>query len=753
MIANGIKTENRFATGLVPTSQTANAAEQPAQAKGRTFTMTFRRRKWSILIITVLFAGAAIFYVSKAVPTYTSTARLYIEQTGPKIITEYEGVMTQSKNYLYTQGELIKSTPIIAEAVQKNDIKKMETLKEQPETFIEKMKDRIGLAEPIIEIGEIDNLVVYLKKILDVKIGIKDDIIAVSCESPYRQEAAQIVNAVVEAYVNYQTSQKKSTVSEVLKILQKEKVERDKELATNFEELLEFTRTYGVVSFEKSGGNAIFQMLKNLGESLTQAQLDAINAKARFEAVQKFADEPQKIKEYAMAQRDTGEGLFENEIEKQQRSELMELKAELESAALQCSDDHPTVKALKSKIADVEKQLAEQLDRHSKAYLEVLNIEYQTAKQRENELAASYEKEQQAVQSLNVKATEYTVIESKLEQGKRFCEILDDRIKELNVSEDTGALNISILEAARPAEFATSPQRARIMAVSLILGILCGTGFAAVRERMDWRLRSAEEISTILTVPVLGVVPSMNGKWKNSTASRGQKVQLEPKSSVAEAYRTIRTAVFFGVPKGEARTILVTSPAPDDGKTTMVSNLAIAIAQAGQKTLIIDADFRKPMQHNVFGFDNEPEKGLSNILCGQVSLDDAIRACNTSGLDLLTSGPDVPNPSELLNSEAFANLLKELTGRYERIVIDSPPITPVADSQILAAICDVTILVLRAEKSTRKTCQQARDALAGVGAHVLGAVINDVSPKHSRYGYYSGYSYYGYGYGYGRNNK
>lgn len=741
-------TENNINTG-----NQAVAAEQLTQGKGRTFAVTLQRRKLSILIVTVVFIAAAILYISRAVPTYTSTARLYVEQTGPRIITEYEGIMTQSKNYLYTQGELVRSTPILAQVVQRSDIKKLETLKEKPTTIAEEIKNRIGLAEPIIEVGEIDNLVVYLKKIIDVKIGIKDDIIAVSCESNYREEAAQIVNAIVESYVNYQTSQKKSTVSEVLRILQKEKIERDKELAGNFEELLNFTRQYGVVSFERSNENAVFQRLKTLSVSLAEAQLSAINAKAEFEAVQKLAEDPLKIKQYAMTQLNTNQGLFEGDSEKRLRIELDGSKTELESALLQCSDDHPTVKALKSKIADIERQLALQLNNQAKAYIEVLDIKYQTAKQREDELMASYKQEEKAAQDLNVKATEYAVIESKLERSKRFCEILDERIKELNVSEDTGALNVNILEAARPAELATSPKRAKIVAVSLILGILFGIGFAVIRELMDWRLRSTDEISAILAVPVLGIVPSMGGKGKKAVTDHGQKVHLEPKSSVAEAYRTIRTAVFFSVPKGQARTILVTSPAPNDGKTTMVSNLAIAMAQAGQKTLVVDADFRKPMQHNVFAFTNETEKGLSSVLAGQISLDEAIRHCPTEGLDLLTSGPDVPNPSELLNSEAFANLLKELTHRYDRIVIDSPPITPVADSQILAAICDATILVLRAEKSTKKAAQQAKEALVGVGAHVLGAIVNDVSPRHSRYGYYSHYGYYGYGYGYGKKNK
>jgi succinoglycan biosynthesis transport protein ExoP len=728
------------------------ASEQQGQNKHRTFAQTVRRRKWSILVITVLFVAAAILYIVKAVPIYTSTARILVEQKGPKIITEYEGIMTQSKNYLYTQGEIIKSASIIADVLGRKDIKNLKTLTNRQQELLDKIKDRIGLGQPSLQTGEIDNLTAYLNEIVDVKIGIKDDIIAVSCWSPYNREAAAIVNAILEAYINYNAGQKKNTVSEVLRILQKDKVDRDKELEGNFEQLLDFTRKYGVISYEKSGGNATFQRLKNLSDSLSQAELDAINTKANLQAVKALAS-PLQVKQYAMAQANTGATLFANDMEKQLRTELKDINAELQNALIQCSEDHPTVKALKSKMAEIENQLDAQVEEFAKSYLAVLEIEYTTAKQRLDELTTAYQQQLAETQNLNVKATEYAILESKLEQSKRFCEILDNRIKELNVSEDVGALNISILEAARAEELATSPKKARIVVLSLILGILFGVGFAAIREWTDWKLRSAEEISAAVGVPVLGVIPSFSGKDKKSAASNGQKVRLEPKSSAAEAYRTVRTAVFFGVPKGQARTILITSPSPSDGKTTMVGNLAIAMAQAGQKTLIVDADFRKPMQHNVFDFTNDIENGLSSVLSGHISLDDAIRQCPTDGLSLLTSGPEVPNPSELLNSEAFENLLKELTHRFDRVIIDSPPVTSVADSQILAAICDITILVLRAEKSTRKAGQQAKEALLSVGAHVLGAVVNDVSPRHSRYGYYSHYGYYGYGYGYGKKNK
>jgi len=244
---------------------------------------------------------------------------------------------------------------------------------------------------------------------------------------------------------------------------------------------------------------------------------------------------------------------------------------------------------------------------------------------------------------------------------------------------------------------------------------------------------------------MLGVVPSMSKKL--TIVARGQKTRLESTSPAAEAYRTIRTAVFFGVPKGEAKTVLITSPGTGDGKTTLVSNLCIAMAQAGQKTLALDADFRKPMQHKIFEV-NHQDKGLSSVLTGATTLEEAIRPTEVKGLELLPCGPDVPNPSEMLNSESFAKLLELLSNKYDRVIIDSPPVMPVTDAQILAATCDITLLVLRAEKSTRKTSQQARDGLLSVGAHLLGAVVNDV-PRKSRYGYYSSYGYYGY-YGYGR---
>ena len=768
--------------------------------------IAFRHRQ-TILLTTVLFLAAAFIYILKATPIYTSTSRLYVEQSGPRIIGDFEGIMTRTNSYLYTQAEMLKSAPIVGEVADDPQVRRFRTF------------------------NDMDNVAAYLKKNLNIEVGKKDDIISVAFDSPYPQEAAGVVNTVVDSYIKYHSLRKQTTVSKVLDILQKEKVKRDKELSVKYEEMIQFTRENGVVSFDNKGGNVVFQKLLTLSETLTEAQLMTINAQADYEAVKAIADDPGKVKQFAAAMPTTGIRVLVNDTETQLESELRDAEVELKSTGYHVTEDHPAIKALHTKIEHIKNELQEERKEFADAYIEVMGQRWQTAKQKEQTLLASFNSQHQEAQDLGVKASEYAMLQSELGRAERICEILDDRIKELNVTEDTGALNISILEVARAAESPSKPRKAKILAMALVLGLMLGGGLALLRDWMDIRLRSADEVAAILGIPVLGIVPAMGKErtivsrgqkfWldfkpavlevyqrihtavspgiaknqvkktgvisvvcdiykkthtalslstaasranttsaissatdggqtvldKQNVVAYGQKVYLEPKSVIAEAYRTIRTAVFFGVPKGGAKTILVTSPDAGDGKSTLVSNLAIAMAQAGQKTLIIDGDFRKPKQHIIFEFENG--RGLSSVLAGTVTLDKAIQAGPVKELDILSCGPEVPNPSEILNSDAFAEIVKEqLAKRYDRIIIDSPPVGLVADSQILAAICDITLLVLRAEKSTRKHSQQARDALTSVGGRLLGAVVNDVPRSHGRYGYYSGYGGYGHYGGY-----
>ena len=763
--------------------------------------------RWTIIFTVLVFLAIAIIYLIKADPIYMSDSRLYVEQSGPKIINEYEGVMTQSNNYLYTQGELIKSTPIISEVSNDKQIQKLRTF------------------------SEIDNIVAYLKKTLKVDIGRNDDIITVSYKSPYPDEAAQIVNAIVDSYVSYNSTRKKSTVSEVLKILQKEKVKRDAELSETFAKLLEFSKKNGVVSLNINSGNVVLERLNKLSSALTETQLAVLNAKADYEAVKKMSDDPDKIRQFAGASAGSTAYVFGSDRETELRNELRDAELELEKIKAYCTDDHPSVLSIKEEINKINNELKEQNRQFADAYIEVTQLRWNSAKQREEELLSSFNAQRQEAQELGVKAAEYASLQSELNRAERECEILDNRIKELNVTEDTGALNISILEVARPALIPSEPQKAKILTMAMALGLVFGICFAFLRDWMDYRIHSSEEITAMLNVPVLGEVPAMSenqnmktsnkndfllrfksfvnelllnaqkGKFfstrkpvypvlkkqnlmsqaktyrqfrasnggkapsvlMNSTLpkkeslhsefqsiqQRGQVVRLKPKSIIAEAYRTVRTSVFFGAARGGAKTILVTSPAPGDGKTTLASNLSIAIAQAGQRTILIDADLRKPKQHKIF--DTNAEPGLTDVLAGTTRIDDAIKEGPVKGLDILSCGTHVPNPSEILNSEAFAEVLENLMKCYDRIIIDSPPVVPVADSQIIAARVDIVLLVVRADKSTRKIIQRAYSNIVCVGGNLLGVIVNDVANKSSRYGYYGRYqsSYGGYGsYGY-----
>jgi len=690
------------------------------------------RGRWLILIAVAVVLMAGFIYISKATPIYISTSRIYVEQSGPKIISEMEeGVMTRSKNYLYTQTELVKSTPILAAIFNDPVVERMKTF------------------------TNVDNKIAYLKKKLQAEVGKKDDIISVSLESPWPAEAAQVVNEIVDSYVTYHATRKRSTSAEVLKILQGEKVKRDKELAEKRKALLDFKLANESLALESSKGNIIIERLARLSDALTQAQFDTIDAKTNYETTKAMLADQEKMEQFINVQRAKGTFAAFSNQEMRLRTEIDTLEKQLNDLMLTLTDKATAVKALQDKIVtkktrltELEKDLQNQF---MQLQLDTTYQQYLAAQEKEQQIREFFEQERAQAIDLNTQLAKYEMLVSDFEQTKKLVDILDDRVKEINITEDVGALNISILEVARVADKPSKPQKARVMAIAMVLGLMLGGGLALLRDWLDQTLRSAEEISAILGVPVLGVVPSM--PKRQSVVQRGQRVHLDSHSVAAEAYRTIRTAVFFGAPKDEAKTILVTSPGPVDGKTTLVSNLAIAMAQAGQKILVLDADFRKPMQHVIFET-NHQDKGLSSLLAGTNTLEEVIQATKVDGLQLLPCGPNVPNPSELLNSETFARTLEQLSNKYDRVIIDAPPVIPVTDAQILAAISDVTLMVLRAEKSTRKVSQRARDGLLSVGARIIGVVVNDVPRKSGRYGYYyGGYGYYYGYYGDGRRKK
>jgi len=263
----------------------------------------------------------------------------------------------------------------------------------------------------------------------------------------------------------------------------------------------------------------------------------------------------------------------------------------------------------------------------------------------------------------------------------------------------------------------------RTIAVGAALGLTLGFALSIGLIAMDQRLRLPVQIDRLLRLPVIGVIPRLPGK--PALAACALTTHTNPMSAFAEAARTVRSAVFFAGRATSARTIVITSAGKDDGRSTFASNLAIAMAQAGSLTLLLDADLRNPEVAEIFEIARST--GLSDVLSGKAELDRAITRTAVERLEVLPSGIAPPNPAEMLNSGAFSNLIEQLNSRYQCIILDSPPVSRDADARILAAMADLTVFVVRAGSTRRNTADHALEQLLSVGARILGAVLNDVT--------------------------
>ncbi|MCP4707870.1 MAG: polysaccharide biosynthesis tyrosine autokinase [Planctomycetes bacterium] len=665
-----------------------------------------------VLMTTAVVMVIALVYLIQSTPYYKSTSRIYVEQEGPKIITQEQGVLTQSKNYLYTQSELIKSAPILDAVAADPVVAELKTF------------------------AKVDNPTGYLKGHIQVDIGKRDDIINITCESPYPEEAAFLVNSIVDSYITYHSTFKRTTSNEILKILRQGQVERDQELKEKRKLLLDFTRIHGAVSLDNEQDAIIMKRLGRLSEALTEVQLEMVQAKAEYDSANAMLGNPAQIKQLVQSQSPEGDSFLSDSQQQQLHEELEQLESQLEILMREVTTNHPNRQDIEIRIARQKRTIAEQEYKFAQAYCSVLVQRWMTAMEKEAQIRSVLEEQEKLAFEFNTYATEFAVLQSDLERTEKRSEIIHNRIKEISVTGDADVLNITILEFARAAGVPSSPQKNRTMALSLVLGLILGFTLALLN---DWRshcFHSAEEISAVTGVPVLGTIPAMNGQ--ESVTSSGRMVSLYPTSPVSEAFRSLRTALHFGLPKQDSKILLITSATAGVGKTTLVSNLGVAMAQSGQRTLIIDGDFYKPLQHKIFKI--KSPYGLTGVLLGKAGLDRAISRTAVNGLHVLPSGPITDNASELFNRPSFISIIKKLANKFDRVLIDSPPLLNVDDARILGALCDTTLLVLRAEKSNRKDTEIARDSLLSVGANLQGIVLNAARVSKKRYNYYRTYT-------------
>ncbi len=674
--------------------------------------------RWVLLACVVLSLALGFVYVQKATPIYVSTSRLYLDYVNITPEVREAGRPPQTDAYLYTQAALLKSRPVVAAAVKSLEPEQLQTLKsvEVPTAFVHKR--------------------------VEVKIGRRDQIISVSFSSPHPVEAAQIVNQIVEEYMTSRSQHEQRNATQVLKMLQDEMVRAGDELSRKRDAFDEFQKSQMPLSLGSDQGGGVLERYLEIQAAHTKAQIAAMEAEAFLEGVKTLAEDPMALRRYMQTRGGGGANASIGAEKAPLETRLAELDLLKAGWSAGLTPAHPSLVSVASEVNQAAGRLAE-LDRQSiEATLAAARQDAAEAKDYEQQLAAACDVQRNQLSMANREVAQFRRLRSEVDQLTQYMETLEQQVREIRrvIGEDIGQLRMAILELALPAVDPSWPRKGMTMAAALVMGLLLGGGIVVAREYLDQTLHSVDQVSELFGLPVLGVVPAMSRREK-SHRGRGQRVFLQPDSEVAEACRSVRTAIFFGSPRDEARTFLVTSPSPGDGKSTLVSNLAITMASAGQKTIIIDADLRKPTQHVIFDMDHR-ERSLSSVFARKTRLRDAIQHTQVEGLSLLACGDVFANPAEALNSPEFAMILKHIADAYDRVLVDAPPVTALADARIVAARCDYTLLVLRGDKTTRRMAQDAIESLQSVGARVLGIIINDVHAGDGRYGYYRRYSRY-----------
>ncbi len=670
------------------------------------------RRRLTVAAIVFGFLTMAAMYLSVATRVYRATARISIQQNGPKVFAENQGFIAESDSFLQTQTELMQSTPVLQRALDAIDYTKLRTFAaagDDPVSWLQ----RAGL--------------------LNIEAGKKSDVVSVSVDSTDGAEAAKFANSVVSSYIEQTTHEKRSTGEQMVGVLQKQKQELLATRDNDFAQMQDLKAKSQVISFNNDRSNAAIERANSLAATLTSAEVNTIDLRAQLSATKAALETPDTISAYVEAmQSKNGRDQGDKEYD-ELRSQLSQYSLAITTNSGTQGSSNPRVAVLQTTVDSLKKRIVSKERSMVESQVSALGALLDASEHRERELRAALQVQNGEAKKQTPEAMKYASLESEVDRLQKQIAVIDTRIAEVSVnSVQAGAMSVQVMDVARAEKKPVKPSKSMVLAAALVAGLVFGSGGAMFREWQDARVRSADEITMLFGVPVLASVPRVNSKL--SSVARGQLLRLDTRSAASEAYRSVRTSLHLGA-ASVAKTILVASPTSGDGKSTTASNLAIAFAEAGDRTLLIDCDLRRPVQHLIFEIDGAA--GLSTVMSGEAKLRDAIVPTRSPGLFVLPCGPLPGNPTELLTSKRFGRLMQALAETFDRIIIDSPPLASVADGRVLAAPADCTLLVLRVDHSMRSAAAAAVAGLEKIGANVVGAVANEVQADASTR-YYGG---------------
>jgi capsular exopolysaccharide synthesis family protein len=361
-----------------------------------------------------------------------------------------------------------------------------------------------------------------------------------------------------------------------------------------------------------------------------------------------------------------------------------------------------------------------------------VHSEYEAALEQERSLVTALDQQKREALAMNRKAIEYGVLARDVESGKQIYQSLLQRAKETDVAGNLKTGNIRVVDEAERPRAPVTPNPPLNLMVGLLAGLGLAIGVAFLFEYLDSTLKSPEEVKACLGVPSLGMIPALGDRW----TATAPLLHTGVPPNFAEMMRAIRTNVLFSSTEDGLRTLAVTSTGPGEGKTLVASNLAVAMALAGQRVLLVDCDLRRSRVHELFGLDQEP--GLSNVLVGNAKASEAVHKTEVAGLWVLPSGRTPPNPAELLSSTRFKDMVRSLGEHFDAVIIDTPPAIVVADPAVVSSVASGVLFVVGAEMTSRHAARAALEQLRRGRVRILGAILNKVQLERDWY-YYSRY--------------
>ncbi len=695
------------------------------------------KHKWTVFIclfITLVTVITATFLIT---PIYRSTLTLQIESEPAKIVkyeVESETNAYQSYDSFYkTQYELLKSrslaqriinllnldeNPILMGEQQQASLWQplldwFKSTKRQEETTTESEQRKPDLVGKFLS-----NLLI--EPVRDSRL------VKISYDSPNPELATRIVNTLAAIYTNMGLERRFEASSYARKFLEEHLQQIKAKLEDSERDLMQYASRNRLIITLDERQNIINKTVEELNSALAKAEADRIKAEA----------------DYQQAQRTDGQGLsviLDNNL----ISKLQETKANIEAQYQEelnvLKPGYPKMQQLTSRLNQIQSKINEET---AKIHASI-RAKYESAKTNESLLQAKLNEAKNELMETQQRSIQFNTLKREVDTNRQLYDGLLQRYKEVGVAGGVGTNNIFIIDKAEIPQSPFKPKLALNILIAFVLGLFGGVLLAFLLNALDKTIKP-EELERLTGIPTLGMIPRINRPTRRT--QKDQPLALlacqEPRSTFAEAYRSVRTALQFSTVDGAPRVMAITSAQPGEGKTTAALTLAITFAQAGKKVLLIDADLRNPSLHRLLELDNN--LGLTNYLAADAQPVEVAQPVLLDNLFAIPSGTLPPNPVELLSTPKMAALLSLAAEKFDQVILDCPPVLGLADALILGNMAQATLLVMAAGNTPRPVLQDAIKRLRSAQVHILGAMVNKLDTRDHSYGYHYHYHYYSY---------